>query len=164
MLRRGGVRLFNVWDRIEENEFAHTVTVTAALAGLYPADPLRFMARTPHGYFDRAAISADLASAGVHCSGTFRDDGRAPLSSEIETRAGAGAGPAEATAVCAAAIGQRYGGGAVDTNKVPGTEMRQRKRCSSVDALCGDLCECVVEGRPGTHSTKHGCNAAWTCA
>ena len=129
VLRRGGVLLFNVWDRIEENEFAHTVT--SALAGLYPADPPRFMARTPHGYFDREAIAADLASAGftaaprfetmtarsraasarlaaiAYCQGT-------PLRSEIEARAGAGAGVAEATAVCAAAIGERYGEGAVD--------------------------------------------------
>ena len=129
VLRRGGVLLFNVWDRIEENEFAHTVT--SALAGLYPADPPRFMARTPHGYFDCAAISADLASAGftaaprfetmtarsraasarvaaiAYCPGT-------PLRSEIEARAGAGAGVAEATAVCTAAIGERYGEGAVD--------------------------------------------------
>ena len=47
----GGVFLFNVWDRIEENEFADVIT--AELATLYPADPPRFLARTPHGYADR---------------------------------------------------------------------------------------------------------------
>src|SRR5450432_1263357 len=42
VLRRGGVLMFSVWDRIEENEFAHTVTT--ALAALFPADPPLFMA------------------------------------------------------------------------------------------------------------------------
>ena len=54
--RAGGVFLFNAWDRIEDNEFADTVT--AALATLFPDDPPRFMARTPHGYHDLAAIVA----------------------------------------------------------------------------------------------------------
>jgi ubiquinone/menaquinone biosynthesis C-methylase UbiE len=34
VLRSGGVFMFNVWDRIEENEFAHTVT--KALGSLFP--------------------------------------------------------------------------------------------------------------------------------
>ena len=62
MLRPGGVFLFNVWDRIEENEFADTVTT--ALAALFPDDPPRFLARTPHGYHDRATIARDLAGGG----------------------------------------------------------------------------------------------------
>jgi hypothetical protein len=87
------------------------------------------MARTPHGYFDRAAISRDLADAGfsvtprfetvaarslavsarvpaiAYCQGT-------PLRSEIEARSGAGL--AEATSACAAAIAERFGAGPVD--------------------------------------------------
>src|ERR1700761_972140 len=62
VLRLGGVLLFNVWDRIEENEFANTVT--EALARLFPEDPPRFMVRTPHGYFNLETISRDLADAG----------------------------------------------------------------------------------------------------
>ncbi|HEY9064258.1 MAG TPA: methyltransferase domain-containing protein, partial [Burkholderiaceae bacterium] len=62
VLRSGGALLFNVWDRLEHNEFADVVT--AALASLYPSDPPRFMARTPHGYGDRDAIARDLANAG----------------------------------------------------------------------------------------------------
>ena len=54
VLRPGGVLLFNVWDRIEENEFAHTVTT--ALESLFPQDPPRFLARTPHGYHDLARV------------------------------------------------------------------------------------------------------------
>lgn len=129
VLRRGGMLVFNVWDRIEENEFAHTITTT--LAGLFRADPPRFLARTPHGYFERAQISAHLAGAGfdaaprfetmaarsraesasvpavAYCHGT-------PLRNEIEARARADAGLAEATSVCAAAIAERYGAGPVD--------------------------------------------------
>jgi SAM-dependent methyltransferase len=127
VLRRGGVLLFNVWDRIEENEFPHVITM--ALAGLFPADPPRFLARTPHGYFERDAIARDLAGAGfgaaprietvaarsraasaripaiAFCQGT-------PLRSEIEARSGADL--AEATSACAAAIAARFGTGPVD--------------------------------------------------
>jgi ubiquinone/menaquinone biosynthesis C-methylase UbiE len=55
VLTPGGVLIFNVWDRIEENEFADTVT--AALESVFPEDPPRFMARTPHGYHDRRITS-----------------------------------------------------------------------------------------------------------
>src|SRR6185503_11354027 len=58
VLRPGGALLFNVWDRIEDNEFAHSVTT--ALAGMFPDDPPRFLARTPHGYYDRQTIEKDL--------------------------------------------------------------------------------------------------------
>jgi ubiquinone/menaquinone biosynthesis C-methylase UbiE len=47
ILKPGGHFLFNVWDRIEENVFAHDVT--NALARIFPNDPPRFLARTPHG-------------------------------------------------------------------------------------------------------------------
>ena len=48
VLRTGGVLLFNVWDRIEENAFA--VTVSDALGKLYAADPPSFLQRVPHGF------------------------------------------------------------------------------------------------------------------
>src|SRR3954468_13789813 len=62
VLRPGGVFIFNVWDRIEENEFADTVTI--ALESLFPKDPPRFLARTPHGYHDHRIIERDLANGG----------------------------------------------------------------------------------------------------
>jgi ubiquinone/menaquinone biosynthesis C-methylase UbiE len=37
---------FSVWDRIEENDFADEVT--KAVAAIFPNDPPRFLARTPH--------------------------------------------------------------------------------------------------------------------
>ena len=40
VLRPGGVFIFSVWDRIEENEFADAVT--KALASVFPGDPPRF--------------------------------------------------------------------------------------------------------------------------
>jgi SAM-dependent methyltransferase len=127
VLRPGGLFLFNVWDRIEENEFADAVT--AALARLFPADPPRFLARTPHGYHDRDAIRQDLAAGGFgrpprietisarsrapsprapavgYCQGT-------PLRSEIEARDPAGLD--RATDLAAAAVAERFGTGAVD--------------------------------------------------
>src|SRR5881296_790361 len=62
VLRSGGVFIFNAWDRIQENEFADTVT--AALASLFPEDPPRFLARTPHAYHEHASIKQDLVSGG----------------------------------------------------------------------------------------------------
>lgn len=62
VLKPGGHFLFNVWDRIEENVFADDVT--NALARIFPNDPPRFLARTPHGYHDTALIRADVENAG----------------------------------------------------------------------------------------------------
>ena len=127
VLRPGGTFLFNAWDRIEENEIADVVTAT--LATVFPADPPRFMARTPHGYHDKAAIVRDVAGGGfasapeietlakrsraptarhaaiAYCQGT-------PLRNEIEARDAARLG--EATDICAEAIAQRFGRGPVD--------------------------------------------------
>ena len=127
VLKPGGVFIFNVWDRIEENEFAHTVT--AALESVFPQAPPRFMARTPHGYHAREVIERDLAGGGfarkpridtvaarsrassprvpaiAYCQGT-------PLRNEIEARDALRLG--EATDVAAEAIGKRFGRGAVD--------------------------------------------------
>ena len=127
VLRSGGVFIFNVWDQIKENEFADTVTT--ALESLFPENPPRFMARTPHGYYDRPTIERDLANGGftsspqistvaarsraessrvpalAYCQGT-------PLRSEIEARDASRLG--EATDLAAEAIAQRFGRGAVD--------------------------------------------------
>jgi len=127
VLKQGGIFIFNVWDRIEENEFADTVTT--ALESVFPKDPPRFMARTPHGYHDRSQIARDLASGGfsaspridtvaarsraksprepaiAYCQGT-------PLRNEIEARDAARLG--EATDVAADAIAKRFGRGVVD--------------------------------------------------
>ena len=137
VLRPGGLFLFNVWDRIQENEFADVVT--SALARVFPDDPPRFLARTPHGYHDAAAVRRDLASGGfskaphvatvaarsratsarvpavAYCEGT-------PLRNEIEARAieergiesRDSTGLAEATDAAERAIAERFGDGEVD--------------------------------------------------
>jgi len=62
VLRPGGRFVFSVWDRIEENAFADDVT--NAVAAVFPHDPPRFLARTPHGYHDIALIREELNRAG----------------------------------------------------------------------------------------------------
>lgn len=62
VLKPGGTFFFNVWDKLEHNEFA--ATVTATLGTLFPDNPPRFLARTPHGYHDPTAIARDLAQGG----------------------------------------------------------------------------------------------------
>ncbi len=130
MLRPGGALLFNVWDRIEDNEFADTVDARRSRR-CFPDDPPRFLARTPHGYHDRAAIERDLRAGGFARRAGDRHDRRAqprrsprvpavaycqgtPLRNEIEARAGAGAGLAAAMADCEAALAARFGAGPVD--------------------------------------------------
>jgi SAM-dependent methyltransferase len=127
VLASGGMFIFNVWDRIEENEFADTVST--ALESLFPEDPPRFLARTPHGYHNRPTIGRDLAAGGFTASPqiiTVAARSRAkssrvpavaycqgsPLRSEIEARDASRLG--EATDVAAEAIARRFGRGAVD--------------------------------------------------
>ncbi len=126
VLKPGGTYLFNVWDEISANEFADVVTQT--LATLFPKDPPRFLARTPHGYHDVDRIRGELKSAGfasvtidavearskaasprdpalAYCQGT-------PLRNEIEARDVSRL--EEATSQAAAAIARRFGNGPVD--------------------------------------------------
>ena len=127
VLRSGGILLFNVWDRIEENEFAETVT--AALESLFPADPPRFLPRAPYGYYDRPTIERDLADGGFTASPLFTtvpERSRAsspqipaiaycqgtPIRNEIQARDATRLD--EATARAGDAIARRFGGGAVD--------------------------------------------------
>jgi len=62
VLKPGGRFVFTVWDRIEDNAFADEVT--SAVAEIFPQDPPRFLARTPHGYHDIALIRSDVSRAG----------------------------------------------------------------------------------------------------
>jgi SAM-dependent methyltransferase len=123
----GGAFLFTVWDAIEHNEFAHTVTL--AMEEVFPADPPRFLARIPHGYSDPQLIARDLSAGGftrepdmtvlaarsrarnasipaiAYCQGT-------PLRNEVEARDGARL--VEATEAAEAAIRKRFGTHEVD--------------------------------------------------
>ena len=129
MLRPGGRFVFSVWDRIEENAFADDVT--NAVATVFPHDPPRFLARTPHGYHDIALIRDDLRRAGfadieietrekVSCAPSARAAAAAyclgtPLRNEIEAR---DAGLLQlAVDRATEAIASRHGEGAV-TGKI----------------------------------------------
>ncbi len=126
VLKPGGCFFFNVWDGIEDNEFADVVT--RALAAVFPHDPPRFMARTPHGYHDEDKIRSDLKAAGfsditidaidhqsrapsprepavAYCQGT-------PLRTEIEARGAPGL--EAATERAGEALARRFGSGAVE--------------------------------------------------
>jgi len=127
VLRPGGCFLFNVWDRIDQNEFADTVT--EALRAPFPDDPPCFLARTAHGYCDPSVIAQDLACSGfdrapefstltarsradspqipafAYCQGT-------PLRIEIEARDSSRL--IEATEIATEAIAGRFGSGPVD--------------------------------------------------
>ena len=126
VLRPGGALLFNVWDRLEANEFA--LAVTDALAALFATDPPRFLARTPHGYHEAERIGAELRTAGFrevrvetlprtsraanardvalgYCQGT-------PLAGEIEARAPGAL--ARVTEQVTAALAQRHGAGVIE--------------------------------------------------
>jgi ubiquinone/menaquinone biosynthesis C-methylase UbiE len=127
VLRPGGVFAFNAWGPIAGNAFA--AAVTDALATVFPQDPPRFMARTPHGYHDPTRVAQDLvaggftsaptietvvftsraASAGIaalaYCQGT-------PLRGEIESRDPTGL--ARATSAAEAELVRRFGDGPVE--------------------------------------------------
>lgn len=83
VLRRGGRYIFSVWDRIETNEF--TDVVAKAAATVFPQDPPRFMARTPHGYYDHDVIRADLNRAGFAeiAIDTIEETSRAPSARHV---------------------------------------------------------------------------------
>lgn len=127
VLRPGGVFIFNVWDRIEDNEFADTVIT--ALGSMFAEDPPRFLARIPHSYYDESIIERDIAAAGfsksaeittvtarsratsaripaiAYCQGT-------PLRNEIEARDATCLD--RATDIAAEAIASRFGRTDVD--------------------------------------------------
>jgi ubiquinone/menaquinone biosynthesis C-methylase UbiE len=125
VLRPAGRFLFSVWDEIGRNDFA--AVVTEALAEIFPSDPPRFMARTPHGYHDVETIRRELGGAGfgeiaveaidhvsraasaqeaaiAYCQGT-------PLRNEIEARDASLLD--RATTHAAEALARRLGSGAV---------------------------------------------------
>jgi ubiquinone/menaquinone biosynthesis C-methylase UbiE len=62
VLKPGGRFVFNVWDRIENNEFCQTVI--EAMTRLFPKNPPDLLARMPYGYFDTDLIRNELTQAG----------------------------------------------------------------------------------------------------
>ena len=125
VLRPGGRYVFSVWDKLGSNEF-----VTAAsevLTALFPADPPRFMERTPHGYYNLDEIGLELKAASfttVHFETVDRISKAAsaldaatgycqgnPLRGEIEARAPGAL--AAVTYKVAAALEEQFGHGPI---------------------------------------------------
>ena len=127
VLRPTGTLLFNVWDRIDNNDFAKAVQ--DALGAVFPDDPPTILAQVPFGCFDTTAIRADVVAGGFpepvtidvlearsraascdipavgFCQGS-------PLRNAIEARDPARL--AEATAAAAEAVRQRFGQSEID--------------------------------------------------
>lgn len=61
VLKPNGEFIFNVWDCIENNVFADLVTQAACRT--FPDEQLRFLERTPYGYYDNDAIRLTLQDA-----------------------------------------------------------------------------------------------------
>lgn len=121
VLRPGGLLVFNVWDRVDQNDFI-AVTV-GVLTELFPDNPPSFITQIPYGYYDFNTIAGDLANGGfdqrpdfetlafssnaesahipalAYCQGT-------PLRTEIEAR---GASLEEVTTLVEAAIAKKFG-------------------------------------------------------
>src|SRR4051812_27678631 len=126
VLRPGGRFIFDVWDRIEDNEFPHVVHET--LQRGFADDPPQFMKRTPHGYHAASPIKGHLTAAGftdiaietvahrsraaspqdpatAFCQGT-------PMRGEIEARGTPGL--AAVTQAATDALARRFGDGPIE--------------------------------------------------
>lgn len=126
VLKPGGRLIFNVWDKLTDNEFADVVNAT--MREVFPADPPQFLARVPYGYNDPQQIRRDLAAGGFKDSpriDTLTVNSRAPsprhpavgfcqgspLRGEIEARKSPDL--EQATEAAAQAIARRFGTGPV---------------------------------------------------
>jgi len=128
VLKPDGRFVFAMWDSLDHNPMTHCVV--DAMARHFPANPPRFLARTPHGHFDRDAIRRELAEAGFgsvelevvtlpsraasprdpaigFCQGT-------PMRGEIEALAPGAAGLQAATDAAAIALAAAFGAGPIE--------------------------------------------------
>ena len=62
VLMPGGLYLFNVWDRLEENP--HGMASSRVLKELFPGDPVADFAKVPYGFHDQDLIRALLDANG----------------------------------------------------------------------------------------------------
>jgi ubiquinone/menaquinone biosynthesis C-methylase UbiE len=128
VLKPGGRFLLAIWDSLERNPM--TRCVVDAMARRFPANPPRFLARTPHGHHDRDTIRRELAEAGFAtveldvvslpsraessrdaaiglCEGT-------PMRGEIEAQDSGPAGLPAATEAATAALVAEFGSGPIE--------------------------------------------------
>lgn len=128
VLKPGGRLLFTMWDSLDHNPIPRCVV--DSMARQFPTDPPRFLARTPHGHYDRDTIRRELAHADFgtvdldvvtlpsraashrdpaigFCQGT-------PMRGEIEARDPGPAALQAATDAAAAALAAEFGSGPVE--------------------------------------------------
>jgi ubiquinone/menaquinone biosynthesis C-methylase UbiE len=126
VLKPRGHLVFSMWDSLAHNPIPRCVV--DAMARHFPANPPRFLARTPHGHHDRDTIRRELGEAGFdridievvtlpsrapshrdpavgYCQGT-------PMRAEIEAQAPQGL--AAATEAAVAALGIEFGSGEIE--------------------------------------------------
>lgn len=126
VLRPGGRYLFSSWDAVASNDF--TMVLLDALAEAFPADPPRFIERTPHGYHDVGTIELDVMAGGFPRPTIERVEKRAyaasaidvatgfcqgtPIRGEIEARGAPGL--TAVTEAVAQALERRFGSGPIE--------------------------------------------------
>ena len=107
-----------------------TRCVVDAMARQFPANPPRFLARTPHGHSDRDMIRRELAEAGFGTvaldivtlpsrAGSHRDPAiglcqGTPMRAEIEAQVPGPDGLQAATDAAAAALAAEFGNGPIE--------------------------------------------------
>jgi ubiquinone/menaquinone biosynthesis C-methylase UbiE len=126
VLKPGGRACFSLWDSLAHNAIPRCIN--DALARHLPADPPRFLARTPHGHHDQATIRNELAQAGFERvaietvtlpsrAASHRDPAvgfcqGSPMRAEIEARAPQGL--LAATDAAATALAAEFGSGPIE--------------------------------------------------
>jgi ubiquinone/menaquinone biosynthesis C-methylase UbiE len=128
VLKPGGRFFFNVWNKIEENDFANVVH--RALQQVFPNEPPQFMARTPHGYHDAGRIRAELTEAG------FSD----VAIEAVEHRSRANSAKDPAIAFCQGTPMR----GEIEARGAPGLEVATQQ---SAEALARHFGDGTIEGR-----------------
>ncbi len=126
VLKPGGRYVIALWDRLENNPM--TRCVVDAVGAHLPRNPPRFLARTPHGHYDRDKTRRELTEAGFTgididlvtlpsrapssrdaaiglCQGT-------PMRGEIEAEAPEGL--EETTDLATAALTREFGSGPIE--------------------------------------------------
>ena len=127
VLKSGGRFVFSIWDSLAHNPI--TRCVVDAAARHFPANPPRFLARTPHGHSDQATIRRELAEAGFtqialevvalpSRAASHRDPAigfcqGSPMRGEIEAQAPRGL--QETTDAVADALAAEFGAGPIES-------------------------------------------------
>jgi ubiquinone/menaquinone biosynthesis C-methylase UbiE len=128
VLKPGGRFLVAIWDSLERNPM--TRCVVDAMARRFPGNPPRFLARTPHGHYDRDTIRREFAEAGfgtveldvvtlpsradASCDAAIGLCEGTPMRGEIEAQDPGPAGLQAATEAATGALVAEFGSGPIE--------------------------------------------------